>query len=288
MTSDSTHNKFYSFLLGGLLVLTLFLVGIQVTYHWYSRLALGLILFLVNWSVAWKAGASALCSTDTNQRQLALSGMLLIAPWTLFAFLIGIGTPDVASQAENQLRYLVLTVNASLVVGGIVVLCQWLNQVNEGLFSKIGLWCAIPTAVCCIVFSQISLVQARAIERSLDAGKSLEWRMIDELSLTLLYFGALFTYGATAAIATSLSRARVLGSTTGRTLGVLSLLAIALLVLHMVQLFSSSSNILWNFANWYSIVGQVVAIPAVPWIMLGVLGVLLLSKTAASDFQSTK
>lgn len=281
MAPYNSGNKMFSIALGGMLILNTVLFAVRTMYEWQIRLLLGLTLFAVTWGVAWKAGAFGVCSADKKQRQLALAGMLLIGPWTLFAFLIGIGTPDVASPAENQLRYLVLTINASLVVGGLIMLRQSLSDVNERLYSTLGLWATILVSAFYLGFTSIALVESRAIERSPDLRSSLEFRMFDELSLTFLYFGALFTYGATAAFASSMTVTGTLTKSSGRTFRIISLVFLLLVAVHMSKLFWSVSGPMWSFENWYAIPGQILAIPAVPWILLGVFGVLLLRRASA-------
>ena len=71
---------------------------------------------------AWKLGASAIRSEAEHRRRLALAGAILVAPWAVIAFLIGMGPPTWANDAENRMRYEALLIARILIPGGFVVL----------------------------------------------------------------------------------------------------------------------------------------------------------------------
>lgn len=71
---------------------------------------------------AWKLGANAIKSEAEERRRLALTGILLVAPWAVLALLIGMGPPWWATDAENQIRYEALLVAWILIPTGLVVL----------------------------------------------------------------------------------------------------------------------------------------------------------------------
>lgn len=67
------------------------------------------------------------------------TGMLLLLPFSLVSLLwVGLGPPWMASASENQLRYLVLMVMATLVTSGFICLKELLVMVGERVYSTLG------------------------------------------------------------------------------------------------------------------------------------------------------
>src|SRR5260370_5446482 len=93
---------------------------------------IGVIQFAAMAFAAWTLGARAITSTSREPRLLALTGILLITPFALVAlFWVGLGPPWMATEPENQMRYLVLTAMAIAIVVGFVVLREALGNADE-------------------------------------------------------------------------------------------------------------------------------------------------------------
>ena len=85
--------------------------------------ALGVIHFVAICFATWRLGAWALRSGTDEKKRIALAGILLVAPFALFALLwVGLATPWEATPTENRMRYLVLLAGALAVTCAFVVL----------------------------------------------------------------------------------------------------------------------------------------------------------------------
>ena len=63
---------------------------------------------------------------------LALAGIFLVTPFVLIALLcVGLGPPWVATAAENQMRYLVLSAMSIAIVVGFVVFREALGEAES-------------------------------------------------------------------------------------------------------------------------------------------------------------
>jgi hypothetical protein len=212
---------------------------------------------------------------------------LLILPFALFAFLPGVGTPFDATAAENQMRYIVLFIDAIAVAAGFIVLRNPLAHEGERFYSAIGFAAITISGPLYCVFAAIQLGQYRAIERSSSSGITLDLAALDELSLILLLFAVALTYLATAALAKAAVRTGWIGQTAGRIFVVASLVAAMCVALKMTEVFGAPQNPIWGFTHWYAMPGFVLSIPAVPWIVPCVLGVLLLRRAGDARVHSS-
>ena len=121
------------------LVLATVLTGVRATYIPGVYYALAVVQFTVICLAAWKVGVSAVRAEPEERRNLAVAGGLLVLPFALFSFLAGIGPPRLGqSAAEEQLRYLILLINAIAIAGGLVVLRQALSEAGERFYSTLG------------------------------------------------------------------------------------------------------------------------------------------------------
>ena len=97
---------------------------------WYQ--VIGIIQFAAMALAAWVLGARAITMQARGPRLLALAGIFLITPFALLAlFWVGLGPPWVATPAENQMRYLVLTAMTIAIVVGFVVLREALGETDK-------------------------------------------------------------------------------------------------------------------------------------------------------------
>ncbi len=245
--------------------------GVRVEYIPGIYYALAVIQFAVICLAAWRLGVRAIRAGAEERRMVATAGGLLITPWALFSFLAGIGPPGGQTAAENQLRYLILLINAIAIAGGLVVLREALRKAGERFYSTLG-FAAIMFATPLYLIWAIILVGYHGV-RLVNSGRVPPWiTSLVDLSDILLFFGGVLTYLATAAFAASLGRSQWLGRRATRTFVSASLFAFLCLVTRGLE-FPDPAGV---FKHWYTIPGYVAGIPAVPWIAPCLFGVVLL------------
>jgi hypothetical protein len=255
----------------GLLVTTvLFAVRAEYGAPWQDILiAVQLIVLCL---AAWGLGAFAITDADQARRQWAAAGMLLILPWILFALLSGFGRPDQATTSENLTRYVVLFVGVIAVGAGFVLLRDALREAGERFYSSLGFAAAIMASPTYLIWASIAL-QYTSVK--LHAGGAQVPPAILSLAIwseVLLFAGGLLTYIATAAFSASLAQVRWLGRSGAVCLAFVSIVAALLLAIRGL----SFPNPKTAFNHWYTTVGWMVSIPAVPWMMPCILGIVLL------------
>jgi hypothetical protein len=231
---------------------------------------------------AWFGGACAIASADPVRRLQAAAGALLIAPFVLFALLVGIGPPHDQPPAENALRFLVLAVGALLSGSGLLVLRQVLAAAGETFWATLGATAAVWATPLYTAFALIQRTDVVAGMLGWSWGTAVtgnlhELTPLDAFSMSALFLAGLLTYLATAAFAAALGRAGWIGRRTTVGLVALSAIACALLVARGFAYPGLDAA----FAHWYSIPGFVVGIPAVPWMMPCAIGVILLRRAVA-------
>jgi hypothetical protein len=253
------------------------LFGIRAEYQSPLREILMAGQIIVLCFAAWKVGASAIRDSAQDRQRLAAGGLLLILPWLLFSLLSGFGRPDQATASENLLRYVVLFISAIAVGGGLTVLRESLSEAGERFYSSLGFAATMMASPIYLVWASIALAYSSA---RLHAGVGHVPPGILPLAIwseTLLFCGGFLTYLATAAFGASFARTRWLGRSAVTAVVLVS--TIAALVLAMRGL--SFPNPKTAFNHWYTIPGWVVGIPAVPWIIPCIMGVILLWRAGA-------
>lgn len=246
--------------------------GVRASYIPRVYFSLAIVQFTVICLAAWKLGAWAIRSDTEGRRRLAVAGALLIMPWVLFSLLPGIGTPWQATVAENKVRYLVLLIDAIAVAGGLVVLRDSLSEAGERLYSTLGFAATLLASPLYLIWASILLNVYAAKERAGSGPVPPAIISLAEWSDVLLFFGGVLTYLATAAFAVSLGRTQRLGRGATRAFVVASLFALLCLVIRGPRFPSPTAA----FEHWYTIPGFVAGIPAVPWMMPCLFGVVLL------------
>ena len=279
--NDSKQRVSFILLCASLIVVTV-LFGLRVKYAQAVYYALAILQFTVICIAAWNLGGWAIRSEAGERRPLAVAGALLIAPWALFSLLPGIGPPGDQTAAENELRYLVLLVNAIAIAVGFVVLREVLSKGGEYFYSTLGCAAILIATPLYLVWATIAVGYFRA--KQADSTGQAASRMISlvEISDILLFFGGALTYLTAAAFAASLERNRWLGHRMARTLVTVSLLALLCLMIRGLW-FPDPRTV---FAHWYAIPGYIVGIPAVPWIVPLLFGVALLRRAGSARSES--
>jgi hypothetical protein len=222
---------------------------------------------------AWTLSAGAFRADVQDRRLLGLAGALLVAPYALVSLLwVGLGGPWQATVAENQMRYLVLMAAAGAVVGGFAVLREALNAAGERAYASLG-WAAIVLSGPLYLVWNIFAFGAYFGKEHAGEVPTAIVSLRDTLDL-LLFVGGFLTYLATVAFAASLGRVQWLGRWPTRVFMIVSGVALLFLALRGVQ-YPDARGLA---APWYTSPGFVVGIPAVPFIMPCLLGVVLLRR----------
>jgi hypothetical protein len=230
---------------------------------------------------AWILGASAMIGGPLDCQKLAVAGSLLITPWIMFALLAGFGRPDQSSAAENLSRYIVLFVSSMAVGGGLIVLREALSEQGERLYSTLGFAAIVMASPIYLIWASIALDYSSWRLHAGNQHVSPEMLSLAIWSEILLFAGGLLTYLSTAAFAASLRRARWLGRSAAFAMIALSLVAALLLALRGLS-FPDPKVAL---TSWYTTAGWVVGIPAIPWMIPCVMGIVLLWRAGSRQNQ---
>ena len=237
---------------------------------------IGGLLFAVALACAWRLVGPMTTRDRSAPPTLGLSGVFLVAPWTLIALLwVGLGAPFQASALENQHRYVVLVINAALIGAGFMVLRDALRAHGEHFFSSALFAATVPASGLYVVCMSITLAQATM---AVQGERTPVPALISHFYDVLEFFACLLTYVCTALAATSMNRAGMLSKTAMRVLVALCTVILVLLVLHGIEF----PDISGQTAPWYTQPGVIVRIPAIPWLMPGVLGAILLRTTGTA------
>jgi len=270
--------------LAALLVVTFILFGNSADYPPELHDGLVTLLLLSGAAAAWRAGGRAVVHGDPPRRLLAAAALLLVAPFILFGVLLGIGPPHEQPPRENDLRFLVLAIDSMLVGAGFFVLKESLADAGERLHATLGgamAWLACPLYVAFALIQRNDYVaeQLRWSWTASVSGTLRELTPLDAFSMSALFFAGMLTYLATLFFARSLGVLGWLGPRTARAFQAVAVAALLLLVLRGFAYPSMQAA----FSHWFTVPGFVVGIPAVPWIMPCVVGVMMLRRCARED-----
>ncbi len=264
-------------ILAATLVAITVLFGVSADYAPPLHDAIVAILLIAGVLSAWFAGARAIVGADEPRRLRAAAGALLVAPFVLFSLLLGVGPPHVQPPQQNDLRFVVLAIDAMLVAAGLFVLKEALADAGERFNATLGLAAAALACPLYVGFALIQHIDYAAVEigwswaASVD-GTRRELTPLDALSMATLFFGGALTYIATAAFARALARVGWLGRAAATAFQIIAALALAFLIARGFAYPTLQAA----FSHWTTIPGFVAGIPAVPWMPLAAIGVLLL------------
>jgi len=222
---------------------------------------------------AWILSAGAIRANVQDRRMLGLAGALLLAPFALMALLwVGIGGPWQATVEENEMRYVVLLAMSSAIVGGFSVLREAVDQAGERSYASLG-WAAIVMGGTLYLVYNIFAFGTYFGREHAGAVPAAIVSLSDTLALLISVAGIL-AYLATLAFAASMGRVQWLGRWPTRVFMIVSGVASLLLALTGVH-FPDPKAL---STPWYTTPGFVVGIPAVPFFMPALLGVVLLRR----------
>jgi len=238
----------------------------------------GSLLFAAIAVAAWILGARAPSAGGRGEPLLALAGGLLMMPFTLVSLLwVGLGPPWVSTPAENVMRYLVLLAGSFAVAGGFVVLSEALKAAGERFFSVLGFSATMLAGPVFLVWVTLQVGGWSAKAHTGQWPPALV--SLDGVFDILLFIACFLTYLATAAFAASCGRTDWLGR--GPTRAYVTANFAALLFIVMRGLAFPDPAALST--PWYTRPGFIAGIPAVPWIMPFLLGVVLLRRAGEPE-----
>jgi hypothetical protein len=207
-----------------------------------------------------------------------MAGTLLVTSFALVALLwVGLGGPWQATAAENQMRYLVLIVMATAIAGGFVVLREVLSQAGERFYATLGFAAIMLSGPLYLIWNIFAFAAFFGKEHAGEMPAAIV-SLRDMLDL-LLFVAGFLTYLATAAFAASLGRVQWLGRGAARAFMIVNAVALLFLVMRGLQYPDGRAT------PWYTSPGFIVGIPAVPFIMPFLLGVVLLRRAGEDQSQ---
>ncbi len=225
---------------------------------------------------AWISGLDLLFTGTEAERTTLLGVVFLILPVALFSLWFGYGPPEFADHAQNTLRYLTLIIDTASIGIGFVMVQDVLEEAGERTFSKLSLAMILIATPLYLVWAALLLEAHRAAltEMPWARGPWIQWLMA--MSDILLFFGGLATYLAGSSLALAFARVGWIGPRTAWTLVGVTLVALVSLVLRGID-FPDPAIV---FAQGYSIPGWIAGIPAVPWFIPCILGLILIRRAA--------
>src|SRR5438270_12534902 len=233
--------------------------------------AVGLAYFAAIAIATWTLSAGAIRADVQSRRLLGLAGTLLVAPFALVALLwVGLGGPWQATAAENQMRYLVLIVMATAIAGGFVVLREALSEAGERFYATLGFAAIMLSGPLYLIWNTFAFGVFFAKEHTGQVPAAIV-SLGDTMDL-LLFVAGFLTYLATAAFAASLGRVQWLGRGATRAFILVTFVALLFLVTRGLRYPNGRAT------PWYTSPGFIVGIPAVPFIMPFLFGVVLLRR----------
>jgi len=245
--------------------------------------AMGLVYFAAMAIAAWTLGARVIIAREERERRWAVAAILLILPSTLAALLwVGLGPPWEATPVENRMRYLVLLISTIAVTSGFAVLEQSLQEAGERFYSPLGHALATLAGaaylVCNCFFLGLYVVKARGGQTPsalISLGDSLD---------ALIFIACVLTYLATLTFAVCMGRIRWFRRGTTRAYVIAAMLLLLLIVVKGLSYPDPTAP----SAPWYFNLAFIAGIPAVPWIIPYLFGVVLLRRAGDESVRITK
>jgi hypothetical protein len=220
---------------------------------------------------AQRAGQLQFASFISKPLFSRTAGIFLVTPFALLALLwVGLGPPWVATPAENQMRYLVLAAMAIAIVVGFVVLREALGEVDKK--SSVGFATILLAGPLYLTFDAFAFGLSTV---RLNGGEvPSTFHDLNPVIDMILFLAGALTYIATASFALSLSQAKWIARGAARAFMIVSLMALLLLVIRGLH-FPDPKAL---STPWYTSPGFIVGIPAVPFIIPFLFGVVLLRR----------
>jgi hypothetical protein len=234
---------------------------------------IGALVCLASAMAAWRLGAHSLRSRSAAKQGQALAGSLLLVPFAIIGLCwVGLGPPWESTPAENRMRYLVLLAGSIAVTGGFAVLRGSLQEAGERWFSELGFSTNLLAGTAYLVW--LAFMVGLYVVRVQAGQTAPAVTAMAEVNDVMLSVACWLTYLTTAAFALSLGRARWLGVAASRAFVIVAVVALLLIAVRGLAFPDPTAG----FTPWYVQPGFIVGIPAIPWIMPYLLGVVLLQR----------
>jgi hypothetical protein len=236
---------------------------------------LGIVYCAAMIVAAWNLCGRAVRTGTERDRRMCLTGGLLILFTVVIALLwVGIAPPFEATPVENRMRYMVLVLGSVTVTAGFMMLETLVREKGEHLLSKLAATFAILSGAAYLIWNCDAL--GMSIIRARTGQFPREVIALADLYDSLLFVACVLTYLATLTFALSMGRVGLLsrGGKIGYT--VANLILLGLLLLRGLS-FPDPKAL---STPWYLDLGFIAGIPAVPWIIPSLLGVVLLRRAA--------
>lgn len=247
-----------------------------VDYHIY------LPAWLLNTAImiiaSWHLGLHSIRNQNNAQRKLVLAGFFLIIPFILASMFAGLGPPPetpekwVLTATEQQIRYFMLTAIGTFVVLGFTLIKSHLKSKGEHFYSLLGqtaLLIAIPLFVINMLFWGFYLPAYFKVYTTSGLVTSPDWyQPIQKLFGMISVFEVALTYVATFLFAKALHITDYIGRTGMWIYSVLCAIGFILIVLSPF------------LAEPFFTLGNIVSIPAFPFLMPYFMGIHLVKSCA--------
>ena len=175
------------------------------------------------------------------------------------------------------MRYLVLIVMAAAIASGFVVLREALSEAGECFYATLGFAAIMLSGPLYLIWNIFAFAAFFGKEHAGEMPAAIV-SLRDMLDL-LLFVAGFLTYLATAAFAASLGRVQWLGCGAARAFMIVNAVALLFLVMRGIQYPDGRAS------PWYTSPGYIVGIPAVPFIMPFLFGVVLLRRAGEEQSQ---
>lgn len=244
--------------------------GVPGAYPPVARLALAAVQLILILAVGWAAGLGRIAYPADRKTMLAAA--LLLWPVATFSLMPGFGPPDFTDAAHNEFRFYVLLVDVIAIGAATFMLQDVLGDAGERLWSRLGFGAMLSATPIYLVWAVLMLAAARA------AAAGTPWRLgawradVQSIVDILQFFGAFLTYLAGGLFAASFLSARLIGRKTAA--GLLAFALVADICMLVRGLDNPPLSLLG--VNAFGFVGWAAGIPAVPWLSLCVMGLILL------------
>lgn len=234
---------------------------------------LGVLLFAAVVVAAWLARPREEDLKEAGRGKQALAGLLLILPWAIISLMwVGLGPPFGATLPENYMRFLVLVWNSIFVTTGFVVLKEVLNEAGERVYSSVALATALTAGTAYLMCLNLSVARAAL---ALHGDQTPPPAILGDYYSAIEFVACVMTYVTTALFAAGMGRLRLLGRTAATAYVAISAILVSLIILRGLAFPEISANT----APWYTRPGVLAGVPAIPWVMPGLLGAVLLRRT---------
>ena len=241
---------------------------------WKPHIAVAVGHAVLIGAAVWILGADVVKSGDARQRAVLVAGVLLVAGVVMVSTLFGMGPPPqdpavyLATRGDQQLRYMALMAAALVVFGGFTILSGAMQDAGDRIFSRIALAAITIGTLLFVLDSLLVYVIVEMLQQKQSSGRTPDWYLaVRAYYLPLHEVAVALIYLATAAYATALRRAGWFGTISSRLFVGISLAAAVLVLLYPV-------------GGKIGAPGFVLGIPAVPYVMPYLMGILLVTRAS--------